>query len=609
MFDLCLICIDKNKDEIQNLQKELNLLGMRTITEELDFKNDIKNQLEEKLNRSASILLLINNTLGNKIVEEKISCQGYKSQICIVYFSVKSELRKKINKTIFDIYQPKSRSIKNLAREITKTILSDEQRDIKFTPSKSINEIWKSPIYIFKKEGDFEEIIEVLVDVTWSAKPTRPEIAPSLKSSLSLTLKKISESEKRNKETIKILDFGAGKLRHSVFLLEKGYSVTAVDYENLFINPTDHVKENLDKTNQAEYENTFQKIVYPSQLITAHNEHDLVILVNVLGIMPEPIERLFVLDQCYKKLKKSGYILLFNQHGDTDQIKAVSNMRITDGGCTTKKGRKTFYKDFNTQEELINLFALAGFEEEKEIKFNPSNNHILLFKKREKQIINIEHIVETERPILERKIYIGQTESEIAIADVLDSDRHLKFGAILNFCLTLVKEGKKDAYKYEDLVVLILKYVFKEYLKTPEIEKQYESENGRQRIDIKANWKNSNINNLRDIIINEHGLKSSYIPIECKNYSNDLANPEYGQIVDRCSKRHRHFAIIICRKNQDRDKVIEQCFDRWHNHEYLIIVLDDQDLNKLLIYADNQEQDQILNHINKKIEEVRDRKK
>ena len=55
-------------------------------------------------------------------------------------------------------------------------------------------------------------------------------------------------------------------------------------------------------------------------------------------------------------------------------------------------------------------------------------------------------------------------------------------------------------------------------------------------------------------------------------------------------------------------KVVEQCFDRWHNHEYLIIVLDDDDLSKLLIYADNQQHDEIVSYMNKKIEDVRDRK-
>ena len=603
MFDLCLISIDENKSEIQKLEQELSLLGMRTVTEDIDLTYDIKSQLEEKLNRSSSVLFLITTSLGDKIVAEKIHLQGYRTKICTVYFSVKTELRKKIALTISDAYLLKSRSINKLALEILKDVISDEKRQINFTLSTSINEVWQSPIYIFRKKENFGKTKEILLDVTWSAKPTRPEIAPSLENALSQTLEKISG--KSNNENIKILDFGAGKLRHSVFLLEQGYSVTAVDYKNLFINPTQQIQGYIDRAKK--FTNTFHQIIYPSQLIANTNKHDLAILVNVLGIMPEPIERLFVLDQCHKNLKENGHILLFNQHGDKDQIQAVSELRITDGGCTSRKGRKTFYKDFNTQSELIDLFSLAGFEKVEDIDFKNSNNHTLLFEKAKNPIINIEDIVENKRPILERKIFVGEIDSEIAIADVLDSDRHLKFGAMLNFCLTLLEKGKADAYRYEELIILIFKYVFKDYFKTPEIKGQYDLDNKRKRVDIKVDWRENANNSLKDMIKEDNSLQSSFIPVECKNYSLELKNPEFAQIVDRCNKNHRHFAIIVCRNKKDPTKVIEQCFDRWHNHGYLIIVLDDEDLSKLLVYADNQKQEKIVSYIRKKIEEVRDR--
>ena len=603
MYDLCLISITDNTNEIQELEQELKLLGMKTITEDLNLQNDIKTQLEEKLDRASSVLLLITTSLANRIITDNLSCQGYKTQICIVYFSVKSPLRKKTDDLIPGVYSATSRSINKLGIEILKAVISDENRQIKFIPSKSINEIWQSPIYIFKKKENFGKTKEILLDVTWSAKPTRPQIAPSLESALSKTLENIGGQ--KNKKDIKIIDVGAGKLRHSVLLLQEGYSVTAVDYENLFVNPTDQVQGYID---QASKFSTFQKIVYPSQLITDNNKHDLAILVNVLGIMPEPIERLFVLDQCHKKLKDNGYILVFNQHGDTDQIKAVSELKITDGGCTTSRGRKTFYKDFNTKEELIDLFALAGFEEVEDIEFDPSSNHTILFKKVKKSIIDIEEIVNEKRPVLERKIFKGEIDSEIAIADVLDSDQHLKFGAILSFCLTLLKKGKGDAYRYEELVALILKYVFKSYVKTPKIDKQYPLDRGRKKVDIKVDWRSRKENSLKEMIIDEYSLKSSWIPVECKNYSYPIENPEYAQLVDRCGKT-RQFAMIVCRNSDDPVKDLEQCSTRWNDHGYLIVVLTDLDLHKLLEYADNKNksEEKITNFIKSKIQTVTDR--
>jgi hypothetical protein len=59
MYDLCLISLDENKNEIQELKQELNLLGTRIIIEDIDLKEDVTSQLEEKLKRVSSVLLLV----------------------------------------------------------------------------------------------------------------------------------------------------------------------------------------------------------------------------------------------------------------------------------------------------------------------------------------------------------------------------------------------------------------------------------------------------------------------------------------------------------------------------------------------------------------------
>lgn len=321
--------------------------------------------------------------------------------------------------------------------------------------------------------------------------------------------------------------------------------------------------------------------------------------------MPEPLERLFVLNNCHRILNKNGYILLFNQHGDSDQINRASD-KITDGGCTRGAGIKTFYKDYNTQEELIQLFNLSGFELSNEVDFDPSKNHTLLFQKAKNPLLDIKYLIENKRPIINREIFIGVTDSEIGVADVIDSDKYLNFGDILFSYLELISTGKIDAYKYEELIKVIIRYIFNQHFKTLEVQNQYTTDQGRKRIDIKVNWRQGS--NLREIIIIENGIKSSFVPIECKNYSNPLENPEYAQIVDRCDKNHRHFAIILCRDRVNNEEVLKQCQDRWNHHGYLIIVIDDKDLKVLLNYRDKEKQDKIIEFINIKIEEVRDMK-
>src|SRR5205085_8459977 len=137
-----------------------------------------------------------------------------------------------------------------------------------------------------------------------------------------------------------------------------GHHVTAVDYRDLFDKPSPEVKKNLEKART--YGNRFGQLVYPSDFVAFNGQFDLVLLINVLNIMPEPLERLFVIEYCGKKLQENGHLLWFCQHGDRDQIAAASDA-VTDGGCTQGKGRKTFYKDYNDKEQIIRLMKVMVF--------------------------------------------------------------------------------------------------------------------------------------------------------------------------------------------------------------------------------------------------------
>ena len=66
---------------------------------------------------------------------------------------------------------------------------------------------------------------------------------------------------------------------------------------------------------------------------------------------------------------------------------------------------------------------------------------------------------------------------------------------------------------------------------------QHKIGEGKQRNDLKAEW--CTTSELRTAIVQNMDLKSSFIPIECKNYSQELGNDEYGQIVLRCDQRYR----------------------------------------------------------------------
>jgi hypothetical protein len=319
--------------------------------------------------------------------------------------------------------------------------------------------------------------------------------------------------------------------------------------------------------------------------------------------MPEPLERLFVIEHCGNKLKNNGHLLWFCQHGDSDQIAAASDI-ITDGGCTTGRGRKTFYKDYNDQEHIIRLMKVMGFEHISEVKFEAGKNHALLFKKIRPAILQTLPVIEKTRKILERKVYVGESQSEMAVANVLDAELYVGFGAALGTTLSELDPGKDDAYAFENIITVIIEYLFRNHFTSSSIRNQFEIHEKHKRIDITAAWRSNS--SLKTVVTVDNNLKSSFVPIECKNYSTPLGNDEFGQMVDRCDKRHRHFGIITCRKIDDWKRIIKQCKYRYDSHEYLIIVLDDSDLQKLLLYADESNDEMIVEYISHKITEVRD---
>jgi hypothetical protein len=195
---------------------------------------------------------------------------------------------------------------------------------------------------------------------------------------------------------------------------------------------------------------------------------------------------------------------------------------------------------------------------------------------------------------------------------------------VLKYALNKIPYGKPGAYEYETCMKYIIEHIFSDHFIGAEIEEQYSINRGRYKIDIKTSWKTNSI--LRKEI-KEYGHKSSWMPIECKNYSDDLGTNEFGQIVMRCNKRHRHIGIITCRKIDDIDKLQESQQFILNNHEYIILVLDDDDINYLLSIIEKkqryppwssevnntvtnvEEKDVVSRFILKRIEEVANNKK
>ena len=446
----------------------------------------------------------------------------------------------------------------------------------------STKAIWESPIYEFRLpagvDADGNRLIkEVVVDVTTSA-PSFEQPGKTLGRILteSLDYLKYQKGEKIHG----ILDFGAGKLRNTVYLLKKRYEVTAVEFEKLSTETTQG--QRLFAKAKA-HRPHFKQLVFPHEFVKSGATFDLILLVNVLNVMPVPSERLLVLQQCYQKVRKGGYLLWYTQYGDYDQNRRCTAANALGDGYFIGENRKfkSFYREFSAH-EIDEMLTSSGFVLEK--SFPVSHNQARLYRRQEtnvlmdvlgssqvQQELNIKRGVakpeEIEPRIVKRtkKDKLQQPESSGLAMESLYADK-----------LRRITTGKKNALEYQKLVSLILARVFDDQFSKVKFEETLYKK--RKRIDIIAI--NSANTGFFAELPNKHQVRCGYIPVECKNYSFQLGNPEFDQLGGRLNKNFGLFGLLVYRRG-DKSAVLDHCQDRLDDGKH-IVALDDDDLILLL---------------------------
>ena len=186
------------------------------------------------------------------------------------------------------------------------------------------------------------------VDVTSS-------IAPSLPSNAGL-IQSVTDWMKEHHCT-RVLDFGAGALRHTIPLLRAGFEVTAVEYENAFKRPVAAKKRTMAKRFAH-----FEDLVWPHDFVRSREKYDVVLLVFVLQTVPEKKERDAILSEIAKKLDRNGPRRLYyaSRIGDTSNS---DKLHLYKDGFVRKLENKyqTFYTEW-TSSETESLFKKWKFE-------------------------------------------------------------------------------------------------------------------------------------------------------------------------------------------------------------------------------------------------------
>jgi hypothetical protein len=142
---------------------------------------------------------------------------------------------------------------------------------------------------------------------------------------------------------VRILDFGAGALRHTIPLLRAGFEVTAVEYENAFKRPVA-----AKKRTDAKRFGQFNDLIWPHDFIRSKEKYDVVILAYVLQTVPEKKERDAILKEIARKLDSNGPRRMYYASRFGDRTNDDKNHQYKDGFVRKVDNQfQTFYTEWS----------------------------------------------------------------------------------------------------------------------------------------------------------------------------------------------------------------------------------------------------------------------
>lgn len=223
---------------------------------------------------------------------------------------------------------------------------------------------WEFPLYPFGLPSR-----KILVNVTRSC-PSFSDPAPGIPD---------VAAELRKKGMTRVLDFGAGKLRNSLFLLSQkkwGFSVWAVEFNDCFQTPAGQ-----ERRAEAERRKGFFFLEFPDKFFECKFEVDAVLLVNVANVVPDESDRRTIIEECTKRLRPGGWFLWMSQYGEPHYKPGVTKrLRAPDGGWfySLDNKQQTYYKEFAIPE--IKAYFNNGHYRELR-KISAAHHRAFLFEK------------------------------------------------------------------------------------------------------------------------------------------------------------------------------------------------------------------------------------
>jgi hypothetical protein len=187
--------------------------------------------------------------------------------------------------------------------------------------------------------------------------------------------------------------------------------------------------------------------------------------------------------------------------------------------------------------------------------------------------------------------------------DKLEEDPNFKlkdFIGYLKIRLSRIPAGRNDANLYHSHIMGILEFLFYPNLVCPV--KEQDIDEGRKRVDI--TFENAAKGGFFHRLHAVKQIPCSYVFVECKNYSRDIANPELDQMSGRFSPNSGRFGIVVCRTIEDIDLFLLRCRDSHHAGRGTIIPVVDNDIVQMLNEIQNGNRNAIDDFLTERLRNV-----
>lgn len=138
--------------------------------------------------------------------------------------------------------------------------------------------------------------------------------------------------------------------------------------------------------------------------------------------------------------------------------------------------------------------------------------------------------------------------------------------------LVAIPPGAASADDYHKLMTGIVSFLYFPNLIYPHIEAEINQ--GRKRIDIL--YTNGKESGLFYRLSLDPAIKANIVHVECKNYSTDIANPEFDQLIGRFDHNRGRLGLLLHRSSDKPDRVTARARDAAKSAQGIVLALDDK---------------------------------